>query len=223
MNLRVRGEGALGVKSLWKEGPLECDFGRDSFLSRFEPLAGFLFKPRMESMGFVLDVQLVNRLRRIKLLLLDVDGVLTDCRTFLDSSGEWRRFFSIRDGYGIKRLMDEGYEVGIITGTKAQDIQERAKVLKLQYFIEGTLDKKPAFEKILAQAGLRSDEVAYMGDDEFDLPVLKAAGFAATVPEATEGVIESAHFVSTRPGGNGAVRELCELILKFGAHSRGQS
>ena len=176
----------------------------------------------MVGMGFVLDVQLVNRLRRIKLLLLDVDGVLTDCRVFLDSSGEWRRFFSIRDGYGIKRLIEGGYQVGIITGSKAQDIQERAKTLKLQYFIEGTLDKKPAFEKILVQAGLKADEVAFMGDDDFDLPVLREAGFAATVPEAMEEVIENAHYVSTRPGGNGAVRELCELILKFGAHSRGQ-
>ncbi len=167
------------------------------------------------------QVDFVNRIRPIKLLLLDVDGVLTDARIFLDSSGEWRRFFSIRDGYGIKLMMEAGYQVGIITGSKAKDIEARAKSLGLQYFVEGTLDKKPAFEKILAQSGFRPDEVSYMGDDEFDRPVLQSVGFAATVPEAIESVLEDVHYVTKRPGGNGAVREVCDLIRKHGAYSKG--
>jgi 3-deoxy-D-manno-octulosonate 8-phosphate phosphatase (KDO 8-P phosphatase) len=173
-------------------------------------------------MGFVLDAKLIEKLRPIKLLLLDVDGVLTDCRIYMDSVGDWRRSFSIRDGYGITRLMEAGYQVGIITGSKAKDIQERAKHLRLNYFVEGTLDKKPAYDEILRKANLKPSEVAYMGDDDFDLPVLNATGFAATVPEAMDEVLERAHYVTKRPGGNGAVREVCELILRYGAHTKGQ-
>jgi len=161
------------------------------------------------------------RLKRIKLLLLDVDGVLTDCRIFLDATGEWRRFFSIRDGYGIIRIQEAGYQVGIITGSKAKDIQQRAEALKLEYFVQGTLDKKPAFDQILHESGLAPDEVAFMGDDHFDLPVLRSCGLAATVSDAMEEVIQESHYVAKRPAGNGAVREICDLILKFGAHARG--
>jgi len=173
-------------------------------------------------MAQVTDSELQKRLRRIQLLLLDVDGILTDNRIFLNAGGEWVRLFSIRDGYGIKRILDAGYQVGIITGSKAKDIQERAKSLKLTHFVEGTLDKKPAFDGILAKAGFQADQVAYMGDDEFDVPVLKAAGFAATAPDAMEEALESVHYVTKRPAGNGSVREVCEMILKYGALSRGQ-
>jgi 3-deoxy-D-manno-octulosonate 8-phosphate phosphatase (KDO 8-P phosphatase) len=174
-------------------------------------------------MSFAASPELIERIRPVKLLLLDVDGVLTDCRVFLDANGDWKRFFSIRDGYGIKRIMDAGYEVGVITGSKAKDIEARVKALGLQHFFEGTLDKKPAFEKILGQTGLQPHEVAYMGDDDFDVPVLSLAGFAATVPEAMDSVLEKVHYFTRRPGGNGAVREFCELILNFGAYSRGSS
>jgi len=152
-----------------------------------------------------------------------VDGVLTDCRVFLDAGGEWRRQFSIRDGYGIVRLREAGYKIGIITGSKAKDIQERARVLGLHFFHEGSTDKKPAFDQILLESGLQSHEIAYMGDDEFDVPVLRQVGFAATVPEAMEDVFDSVQYVARRPGGNGAVREVCELILKYGAFSRGHT
>lgn len=174
-------------------------------------------------MAFVLDPELEKRLRRIQLLLLDVDGILTDNRIFMGAAGEWHRFFSIRDGYGIKRVLEAGYQVGIITGSRAKDIQERAKALKITHFVEGTLDKKPAFDGILANARLAPDQVAYMGDDEFDVPVLKAAGFAATAPDAMEECLDSVHYVTKRPAGNGAVREVCEMILKYGAHSRGNA
>lgn len=170
-------------------------------------------------MNQVVSAEQVDRLRPIKLLLLDVDGVLTDCRVFLDANGDWKRFFSIRDGYGIKKIMDAGYKVGIITGSKARDIQERAKALGVHYFVEGTLDKQPAFERILIESGFKASEVAYMGDDDFDVPVLRLCGFASTVPEAMEQVFENVHYVAVRPGGNGAVREVCELIFKYGALS----
>jgi 3-deoxy-D-manno-octulosonate 8-phosphate phosphatase (KDO 8-P phosphatase) len=151
------------------------------------------------------------------MLLLDVDGILTDCSIFLDSSGEWRRMFSIRDGYGIKMLLDMGYKVGIITASKAKDIGERARELSLTYFFDGSLDKVPAFESAIKDSGFKPHEVAYMGDDLFDLPLLKQVGFAATVQDAMDEVLEAVHYVTKRPAGNGAVREVCDLIRKNGA------
>jgi 3-deoxy-D-manno-octulosonate 8-phosphate phosphatase (KDO 8-P phosphatase) len=127
----------------------------------------------------VLDVK---KLKPIKMLVLDVDGVLTDCRIFMDSNGEWKRFFSIRDGVGIKLLHEAGYKLAIITGTKSADIQARAKVLSIDYFYEGALDKKPSFERLQKESGISSAEMAYMGDDIFDIPLLASVGFGATVP-----------------------------------------
>lgn len=162
----------------------------------------------------------ISRLRKIKLLALDVDGVLTDCKTFLDSDGEWRRMFSIRDGYGIKRIIDEGYQTAIITASQALDIKARAQVLKIHHFHEGNLDKFSELQLLLKKTGLKADEVAYVGDDLFDIPVLNAVGFAATVPEAMDEVFHNVQYVTKRPGGNGAVREVCDLILRYGALSK---
>ncbi len=159
----------------------------------------------------------ISKLSKIKMLILDVDGVLTDCRVFLDSNGEWKRQYSIRDGYGIKRLMDAGYKTAVITGSKAKDIEARVQGLGIHYFFEGSMDKLPAFESLQSQSGLKPEEMAYMGDDLFDIPVLEKVGFAATVPEAMQEVIEIADYVSQRPGGNGAVREICDFIYKYGA------
>lgn len=159
----------------------------------------------------------IDRLRSIKMLVLDVDGVLTDCRIWLDSNGEWRRFFSIRDGVGIKLLQERGYRIAIITGSKAEDIRTRAKNLGIDYFYEGALDKGPAFEKLKQDSGFTPAQMAYVGDDVFDLPLLRLVGFAATVPEAVDEVKESVHYVTRRPGGNGAVREVCDFISQYGA------
>ncbi len=154
------------------------------------------------------------------MLVLDVDGVLTDCRIWMDSNGEWKRFYSIRDGVGIKLLQEAGYKTAIITGTASTDIQERAKVLKIDFFYDGALNKSPAFEKLQKESGLLATEMAYVGDDVYDLPLLGAVGFSATVPEAVDEVIDSAHYVTKRPGGNGAVREVCDFILKYGYFSK---
>lgn len=165
----------------------------------------------------VLDVK---KLKPIKMLVLDVDGVLTDCRIWLDSNGEWKRFFSIRDGVGIKLLKEAGYKLAIITGTKAADIQARAKVLGFDYFYEGALDKSPSFAKLQVESGISSAEIAYVGDDIFDIPLIRQVGFGATVPDAVDEVIECSHYVTKRPGGNGAVREICDFILKYGHFSK---
>lgn len=156
------------------------------------------------------------------MLIMDVDGVLTDCRVFLDSDGQWKRQFSIRDGYGIVRLIEAGYKTAVITGSKSKDIEMRVKGLGIHYFFEGSLDKLPAFEKLQKESGISAAEMAYMGDDLFDIPILKQVGFAATVSDAMEPVLGVVDYVARRPAGNGAVREVCELILKFGAMNADQ-
>lgn len=161
----------------------------------------------------------LSNLQNIKMLVLDVDGVLTDCRLWMDSNGEWKRFFSIRDGVGIKRLIESGYKLAVITGSKAEDIRQRVKNLGIQYFYEGAADKVPSFIELQKQSGLKPEEMACVGDDIFDIPLIQAVAFGATVPEAVEEVIEEADYVTKRPGGNGAVREVCDLIYKHGAFS----
>lgn len=134
----------------------------------------------------------------------------------MESPGNWRRFFSIRDGVGLKELMKVGIRTAIITGSDSLDVRERAKSLGIDFLYEGALDKEPSFQKLLKESGCRADEIAYMGDDIYDIPLLKKVGFAATVPEAMDEVKEVSDFIAHRPGGNGAVREVCDLIRFHG-------
>jgi 3-deoxy-D-manno-octulosonate 8-phosphate phosphatase (KDO 8-P phosphatase) len=164
----------------------------------------------------------ISKFKNIKMLVLDVDGVLTDTRVWFDGT-EWRRFFSIRDGVGITRLIAEGYKLAVITGSKSEDIRLRVKNLGIQYFYEGALDKEPAFAQLQKDSGISTAEMAYIGDDIFDIPMIKAVAFGATVPEAVDEVIEVAQYVTKRPGGCGAVREVCDYIYKYGALSGGKT
>ncbi|WP_291515460.1 HAD-IIIA family hydrolase [Bdellovibrio sp. ArHS] len=152
------------------------------------------------------------------MLVLDVDGVLTDTRMWFDGK-EWRRFYSVRDGVGIKRIMEAGYKVAVITGSKAEDIRARVKSLGIHFLFEGALDKEPSFLQLQKESGLNPEEMAYVGDDIFDIPLLQAVAFGATVPEAVDEVLEIADYVTRRPGGCGAVREVCDYIYKYGAFS----
>lgn len=163
----------------------------------------------------------ISKLKNIKMLVLDVDGVLTDTRLWYDGS-EWRRFFSIRDGVGIKRLIESNYQLAVITGSKAEDIRARVKSLGIQYFYEGALDKGPSFLQLQKDSGISPQEMAYIGDDIFDIPMIEEVAFGATVPEAVDEVIEIADYVTRRPGGLGAVREICDFIYKYGAFSSGR-
>lgn len=152
------------------------------------------------------------------MLVLDVDGVLTDTRMWFDGT-EWRRFFSVRDGVGIKRLIESGYKIAVITGSKTEDIRARVKSLGIHYFYEGAQDKEPSFLQLQKDSGLKPDEMAYVGDDIFDVPLIQSVAFSATVPEAVDEVMEVADYVTRRPGGCGAVREICDYIYKYGAFS----
>lgn len=154
------------------------------------------------------------------MLVLDVDGVLTDTRMWFDGT-EWRRFYSVRDGVGIKRLIEAGYKIAVITGSKAEDIRARVKSLGIHYLYEGALVKEPAFLKLQDESGIKPEEMAYVGDDIFDIPLLEAVAFGATVPEAVDEVLEVASYVTRRPGGCGAVREVCDYIYKYGALASG--
>jgi 3-deoxy-D-manno-octulosonate 8-phosphate phosphatase (KDO 8-P phosphatase) len=164
-----------------------------------------------------------KRLQNIRMLVLDVDGILTDCRIFMDGNNEWRRMFSIRDGYGLARLKRAGFKTAVITGSKARDIQERVRHLKIDFFFEGNLEKIECLQELAQTSGLSYDQMAYMGDDDFDIPVLEAVGFAATVPEALEEVHKISHYITKRPAGNGAVREVCELLIKNTKPAKGKS
>jgi 3-deoxy-D-manno-octulosonate 8-phosphate phosphatase (KDO 8-P phosphatase) len=161
-----------------------------------------------------LDPKLQSKLSRIKALVLDCDGILTDTRISYMGSDQWSRSFSIRDGFGILKLREAGILVSVITTSKSEDIRARMKVLKIEKWYEGVADKVPAWEEFLQQHGLQPEEVAYMGDDDPDLPLLRRAGFSATVSDAMESVLSEVDYVARRPAGCGAVREVCELILK---------
>ena len=157
-----------------------------------------------------------KKLNSIRLLAFDVDGILTDNHIWMTEVGQWRRAFSVRDGYGIQMLRERGYQMAIITGSNSDDVRERARVLKMNYFYEGTLDKIPAYKDVKLKSGFTDSEILYMGDDVFDLPLIEQSGFGVTVPEASEHIREKSDFVSTQPGGKGAVREICDLVLLHG-------
>ena len=163
----------------------------------------------------------LKKVKNIKMLVMDVDGILTDARIILDSSLGWKRFFSVRDGIGILQLRDKGYKTAVITGSYSEDVRKRMEHLKIDFFFENKLDKGPAFTELKEISGFDDHEICYIGDDIFDVPLLRLAGFSATVPEAVEEVLKECDYITERGGGYGAVRDLCQIILKHGYFSEG--
>lgn len=159
--------------------------------------------------------QLTERIRNLKALVLDCDGVMTDAKIYYLGEDRWTRSFSIRDGLGIKRLQLAGIKVAVITGSDSDDIRSRMKSLKIEHFYEGSLNKLPAWNDFLAKSGLSAEQVAYMGDDEVDLPLMKLAAVSFTVPDGVPSAIACADYVAEASAGVGAVREVCELILSL--------
>ena len=155
----------------------------------------------------------IERARHIRLLCLDVDGVLTDGRLLLGDNGvEYKAFFS-RDGHGIKMLMSGNVEVAVITGRRSQVVADRMTALGVERVHQGHERKLPVFEALLEELRLNASEAAYVGDDVLDLAVMQRAGLAVAVADADASVCRVAHWVTPRPGGRGAVRDVCELIL----------
>jgi len=155
-----------------------------------------------------------ERLKKIKLLILDVDGVLTDGRIIFDSNAVESKFFNVKDGHGIKMLQRSGVEVGIISGRESQVVYNRAVELGIGQVYQKALDKLVPYRQMLEATGLTDEEVAFMGDDVIDIPILKRVGFAAAPADAVNEVFPFVQFVSKNRGGWGAVREVCDLILK---------
>ena len=153
------------------------------------------------------------RAKGLKLLLLDVDGVLTDGTIIYTHEGNEIKSFHTRDGLGIRMLMESGVEVGFITARESEMVNRRAQDLGIKYVFQKAKNKLEIFESLLKELDLEPSEVGYMGDDWLDLPVLVRVGFAATVADGVPEVLQVAHYVTKRKGGMGAVREVCELIL----------
>ncbi len=160
-----------------------------------------------------MDGNAAERARCVKLMLFDVDGVLTDGRLYLSDSGEEMKAFNTRDGQGIKLLRENGITVGVITARSSRVVERRARELGIELLRQGATDKASAFAELLSGQNLQAGEAGYMGDDLADLPVLMRCGFAATVLSAPEAVRSRAHYVAQSAGGEGAAREVCEFIL----------
>ena len=156
----------------------------------------------------------IPRAKEIKLLLLDVDGVLTDGTIIYTHDGGESKGFNTQDGFGLRILQDSGVEVGLITARTSEAVNRRAVDLKLKYVYQGAGSKLAIFEDILKQSGLRPPQTAYMGDDWLDIPLLNRVGLALAPANGVAEVRQLVHYVTEKRGGRGAVREACDLILE---------
>ncbi|QEM68123.1 HAD-IIIA family hydrolase [Geobacter sp. FeAm09] len=155
-----------------------------------------------------------KRLAPIKLLLLDVDGVMTDGGIIYDGNGLETKVFNVKDGHGIKMLQRAGIQVGIITGRSSAVVNVRAQELGIELVYQGALRKLESYEDVKRKTGLGDSQIAYVGDDVIDVPVMRRVGFAAAPRDALAEARNAAHYITERDGGRGAVREVCDLILK---------
>ncbi len=149
----------------------------------------------------------------LQLVAFDVDGVFTDGRFLLDEDGQEFKVFDTQDGYGIRRLAESGCKIAIITGRRSGAVSARMRELDVPDVIQGCRNKLSALEKLCAQYAIELNEVAYVGDDLPDLEAIKAAGLGIAVANAVDALLESADFTTTRSGGRGAVREICDFIV----------
>jgi 3-deoxy-D-manno-octulosonate 8-phosphate phosphatase (KDO 8-P phosphatase) len=156
----------------------------------------------------------MDKAKDVKLVILDVDGVMTDGRIVIDDNGLEQRNFDIKDGLGVVALQMTGVEVAIITSKKSGSVRHRAEELKIKRFHEGIRKKTEPYEQMLAEMGIGDAQVAYVGDDLVDLSMMKRVGLPIAVADAVDEVREAALYVTRAPGGRGAVREAAEMILK---------
>ena len=162
----------------------------------------------------VIAQNLKDRLLKIKLVLIDNDGVLTDGRIVYGDYGDELKFFDVQDGFGMVLLRRAGFPVVIISGKKSRINQRRAKELEVSRIFQKATDKLKVYEKLIKKHKVSAEEVLFIGDDLIDLPVLRRVGFAAAVSNAVPDVKEAVHYVTERAGGRGGVREVIDLLLK---------
>lgn len=167
-----------------------------------------------------LPAAVLERARNTRLVIFDIDGVLTDGSLFYDNQGQEYKAFNSKDGHGIRMLLESGLEMALITGRKSELVLHRADNLKVprDRIWQGYRDKRPAFDDLLAKTGLNAENIAYVGDDVVDLPVMAQVGFAIAVQDAHYFVRQHAHWITEATGGHGAAREVCELLL----HTQGK-
>ncbi len=157
---------------------------------------------------------ILEKAAQIRLVVFDVDGVLTDGSLFIGDDGQEYKAFHSRDGLGMKMLHRSGVEIGIITARSSEVVRHRMASLDIEHVYQGRLEKLPAFEDLVAKLGLAPEQTAYVGDDVVDLPVLRRAGLAIAVADAHPLVKQHAHWQTPHPGGRGAARDVCELIME---------
>ena len=156
---------------------------------------------------------MTERAKAVRLMIFDVDGVMTDGGLYYTDAGEELKAFNSLDGHGLKMLRQSGVKLAIITGRNSRLVEHRARNLGIDFLHQGAHDKLASFERLLAEAGVTPEQCGYMGDDVIDLPVMRRVAFSVAVPAAPELVQQHAHYVTGRQGGHGAVREVCELIM----------
>lgn len=165
-------------------------------------------------MGWELDDRKKAKLQEVRLLILDVDGVMTDGSIIIDDDGRETKQFNVRDGHGLKVLMRSGVDVALVTGRRSRVVEHRAKDLGISEVHQAIWNKAEAFEQIRRARGLEARQAACMGDDIVDIPLLRRVGFSACPADACEEVKNAVDYIARNNGGRGAVRELCEIIMQ---------
>lgn len=160
-----------------------------------------------------IPINITERAKSIRLALFDVDGVLTDGKIYIDPNGEELKVFNILDGHGMRLLLHFGIDVGIITGRKSKSLEHRMRDLDVKHVYQGCIDKFSVYQDLLSKLNIAENESAFVGDDIVDLQIMTRCGLAVAVANAHNFVKQHAHWQTTATGGNGAVREFCELIL----------
>ena len=155
-----------------------------------------------------------DKMKNIKILVMDVDGVMTDGRIIINDDGRETKNFDVRDGHGIKLVQRYGIEVALLTGRQSEVVKHRANELGITEVHQKIFNKKEVFTEILQKNNLNASQAAFIGDDIIDIPVLKEAGFSATVADAIDIVKKTVDYVTKNKGGRGAVREVCEMLLQ---------
>jgi 3-deoxy-D-manno-octulosonate 8-phosphate phosphatase (KDO 8-P phosphatase) len=158
--------------------------------------------------------KIIEKVKKLKLLILDVDGVLTDGRLFFDNNGEEYKCFHARDGHGIKLLRQTGVEVAVISGRKSNSVSLRMKSLGVEHVYQGHENKIAALAEIMKKTSLKPEQVAHIGDDLLDLPVMTRVGLSIAVSDANDAVKDYADWCTKTAGGQGAVREVCDFIMQ---------
>lgn len=157
---------------------------------------------------------ILDKAKKIRLVVFDVDGVLTDGSLFLGDDGQEYKAFNSLDGHGMKMLQRTGVEIGIITGRTSKVVSMRMDSLNVQHVYQGQLEKLPAYQTLKKDLGLEDDQIAYVGDDVVDLPIMRQVGLAIAVQDAHHLVRQHSHWQTPSGGGRGAAREVCELVME---------